>query len=83
VPKRMVATPAPILDSRRTPFAREWLLLLGFLVVLTVGTAIGIGKVPLTRGILLAGGLIGYLLILRRFTWQLALLLCFLDFFLR
>jgi hypothetical protein len=82
VPKRIqneVATPAHLLHSGRTPFARGPLILLGFLVALTVGTAIGISNVPLTIGILLFGGLIGYLLILRRFTWQLALLLCFLD----
>jgi O-Antigen ligase len=57
-------------------------VLSGFLVALTMGTAIGISKVPLTLAILLGSGLIGYLLILRHFTWQLAVLLCFLDFFL-
>src|ERR1700726_55296 len=55
---------------------------MGFLVALTIGTAIGISNIPLAILILLGGGLIGYLLILRHFTWQLAVLLCFLDFFL-
>jgi hypothetical protein len=85
VPKRIqtaVRTPTHHLDPGRTPLSRGWLVLGGVLVALTIGTTIGINNIPLALLILLGGGLIGYLLILRHFTWQLAVLLCFLDFFL-
>jgi O-antigen ligase len=55
------------------------LVLLGLLVASAIGTAIGSGSILLGGAILLGGGLISYLLFVRQFTWQLALLFCFLD----
>jgi O-Antigen ligase len=69
-------------DAAGTPLARGWSILFALLVALTVGTAIGSSNIPLAIVILLGGGLTGYLLIFHHFTWQLAVLLCFLDFYL-
>jgi O-antigen ligase/polysaccharide polymerase Wzy-like membrane protein len=70
------------LDAAGTPLPRGWFILLGFLIALTVGTAIASSNIPLAIIILLGGGLTAYLLIFRHFIWQLAVLLCFLDFYL-
>jgi O-antigen ligase len=68
------------LDTTGTALARGWFISFGFLIAATVGTAIGSSNAPVAIGILVGGGLIGYLLIFHQLTWQPAVLICFLDF---
>lgn len=59
---------------------RRFLVILGVLIALAIGAAIGTGNILLALFVALCGGFVSYGLIVRHITWQVALLLCFLDF---
>jgi O-Antigen ligase len=63
------------------PICRGWLVVFGFIAALITGVTIGTGSPPLLIALVLGVSLVGYLVIGRHFTWQFALLLCFLDFY--
>src|SRR5271166_6630822 len=65
-----------------SPLAVRWVVVLvGLAMAIIVGVAIGSHDILLGLGPVLVGGTIVYLLIVRKLTWQIALLFCFLDFY--
>ena len=69
------------LHSDSPLLVRWFVVLLGLIMAVISGIAVGSGDFVLGMTVVLLGGAILYLLVIRHLTWQIALLLCFLDFY--
>lgn len=69
------------LESDNPLVVRWFVVLLGLVMACISGIAVGSGDFLLGMSVVFLAGAILYLLVIRKLTWQIALLLCFLDFY--